>query len=298
MNKSQKAYLHPNMAIATLLPLSWGIAFICSCAIFSSVQNIADFSSGTKSILESLFGETKFAISGQLFMKADNYFHRGVGHKSETASLNDFFQRTTEKITPSLHEHLAKHDINEIFPWFKLATKINPHDVEVYLVAAFWLTVGSDRPDLALEILQEAQWENPFNYRISFEKARILLKMRKYDYAAKSLDEALAFWPEGSITPQDAQSDKVAMLIYRSAIYEKTGQLDKALEKLQEILEFKPDISYASDIKAYIQKIKEQNTSSGLAEKRIHDILSEENQKRAECKREHEHKDEHTHEHN
>jgi len=231
------------------------------------------------------------ALSGNLYMTADLYFHRGVGHTVNLAFRNDFFQRLKGSASPSLHTHLARYDVSEMMPWLRLATRLNPQDVETYLVTAFWLAKESGRPDLAIELLTEAQVENPFDYRIQLEKGRIHLKQKNYHAAADALDAAIAFWPSGFPDNRDTRFDRASALLYRAMIDELSGETDSAVARLSEIVQLFPE---RQEIRLRIDALRSGRQPSHLAAGVITDSLAFEDSERTTCHREDGHEQEGT----
>lgn len=141
------------------------------------------------------------------------------------------------------HLHTTGDAIKEIMPWLRLATSMDPHNVEAYLVMAFWLATGVERPDLAMQVLTEAQNNNPGNYRVLLEKGRLMLHKQDFTRAGQALDLALRQWPgpAGLIDEDQARLDRAEILTLRALLHEHAGELDVAASMLAKVLAIFPD---------------------------------------------------------
>jgi tetratricopeptide (TPR) repeat protein len=216
--------------LLVVILLCWGSCFVLACRLTSPEMESA---SEVDSVLGRLLGASRVALGQSLYLEADNYFHQGVKHTQKTA-FTDFFQRWDSIIAPQLHMHTAGTSIYELMPWFRFATEMDPHNVEAYLTAAYWLGNEGGRPDLAEKILMEGQQNNPRDYRILQEKGRLLLREHKDEPAAAALSLGLRLWPSGQ-DPKDEQTvlDLAQMLTLRGCIYAQTGDRQSALVLLQ-----------------------------------------------------------------
>ena len=85
-----------------------------------------------------------------------------------------FFRRWKAEIEPSIHVHPEGVEVSEIMPWLRVTTEMDPNNVEAYLTTAYWLEESIRRPDVAEAVLREAQWNNPKDYRVINERAKML----------------------------------------------------------------------------------------------------------------------------
>ncbi|MGQ9663594.1 MAG: tetratricopeptide repeat protein, partial [Kiritimatiellia bacterium] len=196
-----------------------GVSFTLSCLLVAAhpTQN----ESQGRSIAAALLGESRLALSGHFYEMADTYFHRGVGHVHEEAFSDGFFQKIHKQFSPREHVHVKGRQINEIMPWLKLAIRMDPHNVELYTVAAFWLATEGRRPDTALDVLRQALANNPYCYQAQLELGRIYLQMGKLSEAKRAFDAGLAFWEKAAKKESsDAHWDRAALLLYRALLHE------------------------------------------------------------------------------
>ena len=191
-----------------------------------------------------LFGESRHAVGGDFYEKADTYFHRGVEHFEARALTNDPVQRLWADIAPRRHVHLEGQRVDEIMPWLRLATAADPHNVDAYLVAAFWLGSAARNPKAAEQVLLEARRNNPGDYRIFLEEGRLRLRTRDWARARQVFQAALACWPKPA-PADDTQSllDKGEILTYLGLLDEAAGQIQDAIGAFRIVLALYPERS-------------------------------------------------------
>jgi tetratricopeptide (TPR) repeat protein len=142
-------------------------------------------------------------------------------------------------------------------PWLWLSIKMHPHNIETYLVTSFWLANAANQPDLALEVLQEAQLNNPYNYQVQIEKGRIYLKQGKLQEAKHAFDAALSFWNKTADQLNEYENmDRAEALLYRGLLAEHENDTDLAVRLYEEILKHFPT---RSGIKHRITAIENGN---------------------------------------
>ncbi len=230
------------VSAAMAAALAWICAFTLSCNLYAThleKETITDY--GGRSLIGTLLSEARFAVSGEFYAMADTYFHRGVEHIEKKALEDRFFSKLKEKISPRAHVHARGMGVKEIMPWLRLATITDPHNVEAYLVASFWLRTKVNRPDLALDILKEAQWNNPMNARVQFAKARAYISRKQLSDALSTLSAGLAFLEtKKTETGKQDKYLRSQLLSYRALLYEIKEQNSKAIKDYEEILDLFP----------------------------------------------------------
>lgn len=163
-------------------------------------------------------------------------------------------------------------------PWLRLAIRMDPHRAETYLVAAFWLSHEARRPNVALEILQEAQVAIPFNHEIQLEKGRLLLRQHRLDEATAAFEAGLAFWP-GAVDPQshEGRVDRASLLLYRSLLHEAAGRTEPAISDLAEIVKMFPE---RVSLQHRIEELRTGEGSTLSASRFWKQLISEEDEAR------------------
>ncbi|MBT3296954.1 MAG: hypothetical protein HN919_01600 [Verrucomicrobia bacterium] len=190
----------------------------------------------------ALLGESRLGLASYFHEMADLYFHCGVAHTRHEAIHDTWFQKRLTALRPSLHKHADRQAAREIVAWLRLAATMNPHDVEIVLLAAFWLHHEVGERELAQQMLKEAQVANPFDYEIQMERGRLYLYGGDVAAARARFDAALAFWPGARAPDNDtARHDQARLLLYRSLIHEVDGERREAIAGLREILLLFPE---------------------------------------------------------
>ncbi|MFH1477560.1 MAG: hypothetical protein ABIH24_08760 [Verrucomicrobiota bacterium] len=222
------------------MAVMWGVAFALCCRLTGlSADGLTPGAQADSMAIKAL-GASRVVAGNQLYANADRTFHRGVGVYRRRAFTSGFM-RLAQAIAPEGHVHLQSADVNEIVPWLYFATRADPHNVEAYSVAAFWLAGDGGRPDLAERVLCEARANNPKDYRVYLEKGRLALKMGALTEAARAFDAAGRLW-ERDPGPDKIQAllDRAEMLVYRGLLYEEGGDVPRALMCYRNILALLP----------------------------------------------------------
>lgn len=192
-------------------------------------------------MLDAFFGSTRKILGRQFYYEADVFFHQGVGYYKKKAFTNDIFQSISGKLSPHEHLHLTGQRVREIMPWLYFTLKADPYNLEAIGVTAFWLTTELNRPDLAEQILQEAQKDNPRSYSIRQEKGRLYIKTANHDRAAMEFDTGLRLARSAPEWTNDQfRIDMAEMLMYRGLLHETRGNTNQAIADYRDILQLFP----------------------------------------------------------
>ena len=270
----------------------WVAAFVLSCLL--STRTDASRTGPGGSMAAALVGDSRTALAHRFFQQADLYFHRGVEHEAETAFSDGIFQRAAERVDPTGHVHLEPDRIKEMMPWLSASLRMDPHNIENHLVTAFWLANKGGEPEIAQEILREAQVSNPRAYAIQIARGRIYLQQQQTEAAERCFSAALAFWP-GDDDPgdDDARHDKAEALLYRGLLYEVAGDLQAAIRCHREILDMFPS---RHGLRERLTRLERGETPINLADALWGRMLREHERTRAACAQEvegHDHDDDH-----
>lgn len=234
-------------------------------------------------LADLLLGESRQLLSRNFFTEADTYFHKGVEHKVTERILPGPFQRWKLEITPELHAHAEGEASAEILPWLKLAIRTDPHNVEAFLVAAFWADSGLNRPDLAVEILREAQQRNPADYRIPIERGRLAITSHQFDQAMPALNSALTLHARTPATPdrhRELRLDKATILTFLGFLHEIGGETFAAIGCFKEVLTLDPHRSSIKERLVYLESGSSppetaRHVLEGLMRRSVHDTCKE-----------------------
>ncbi len=165
--------------------------------------------------------------------------HKSSGFESKNPVVN-FYKKLSAATIPSGHFHRSGKESKEILPWIYLAIKIDPSNDELYRTIAYWLDKGLGRSDLSAHILDIAQQNIPYNSSIKLEQGVICLKENNQEAALQKFQAALRFMDMQSEKEQEPYL-KANILLEIAGIYEKQGEIPKALEKYEQIHQLFPE---------------------------------------------------------
>jgi tetratricopeptide (TPR) repeat protein len=98
--------------------------------------------------------------------------HDDHDEKEHEATMNylgqprDWIECFGRKFAITTHTHLAEGKQREILPWLRLSAELDPHRVQTYTVAGYWLRRTLGKPKEAEEFLREGLNANPSSYEI------------------------------------------------------------------------------------------------------------------------------------
>ncbi len=181
--------------------------FVPRAAWWNDVPRAADWNKGqsqSDNVFKLLFGEGRKLFANEFFVMADVYFHSGYypsifdrqdtdrdvadpahGKADDSNSTSDDFlgpppdwiAALERHFIPNRHTHLSAggpsghvkfSTTEEILPWLKLATDMNPQYIESYTVGAYWLR-RLHMPQQARDFLFEGLHNNPGNSELLFD---------------------------------------------------------------------------------------------------------------------------------
>lgn len=280
----------------SLAVISFLAFFSLSCRL--SVTKIStDIYTSEQSFVSRLLGSTRLLVGAHFIETADRYFHKGVGHRKEKALNEHPFRKLQQAITPETVQHVYGYDMRELVPWLWFAVEINPRNADAYLLAAYILSRHIGRPDIAHQIIQKGIWENPMEYRLLLEDAKVYLREGRTDEAFRRFHAALAFSDRsGVVATEDVKNDQSAILSYLGFLYEMTNDASSAIACYERILQMFPERTVW---KKRVDELRAGTTPSVLAKWLWRDTLRKHDDERAACRHgdhEHETGEEHAHE--
>lgn len=233
---------------ALLLALLFGSTAV-GMGCFLLNQSIAETSGGERAASLYILGPARALVSEGLYARADLYFHKGAP-PTQSEAFHGFYQKWKNAICPTLHAHAGGREIEEILPWLRLASQSDPHNIEIYLVATYWLSGECDRPDLAEQALMEAIEKNPERYELHLERGRILLGQDQYAEAQQALQTAYDLITQpNQPDPEQTAIDLPFILMSQSYLYEALGWRSGAMETAEEVLELGPNEHFSKRLR-------------------------------------------------
>ena len=229
------------------------------------------------SLLGVVMGDSRQLFANHFFTKADVYFHSGYypsifdqairgaphmtagtdatedsetgeghGHTEEAGFLgapHDWIERFSRNFYPSRHSHLEKPgEAREILPWLRIAADLDPHKVETYTVAAYWLRQHLNKVNEAEQFLREGWRANPDSYEILFELGRVFEENRHDHQRARNVWElALRKWDARAVRKGEQSDFMLEQILTRLAqLEEQEGNLEKAISYLERLKAVSP----------------------------------------------------------
>jgi tetratricopeptide (TPR) repeat protein len=176
----------------------------------------------------------------------------GHSHEGEQHCPKDFENKPLDWIDslsrsfyPSVHIHADQtpQGVKELLPWLKLSAAFDPHRVETYTVAAFWLRSYLGKVDEAEEFLRDGLRANPGNPEILFELGRIYRENRKDNVRARNILElALANWRARSRNEKEPDTFLLQQILAHLAYIERDEKnYAKAIEYFTELKKYSPN---------------------------------------------------------
>lgn len=238
--------------------------FVPRATWWNDVPRAADWNKRTlqsDNVFKLLFGEGRRLFANELFVMADVYFHSGYypsifdrqesGHdvampahgqaEDEDSTSDDFLGPPPDWIAalerhfvPNRHTHLSSggpsghmktSSVQEILPWLKLASDMNPQMIETYTVGAYWLR-RLHKPVQARDFLFEGLHNNPGNSELLFDLGWL------YNEDFHDANRARNVWIAG-LRCWEAQSADAKTNTQNQLIYEETAMNLAHLEENQ-----------------------------------------------------------------
>lgn len=204
-------------------------------------------------------------FANHFFIKADIYFHSGYypsifdqareaeekenhmaherqGREDRQEELGGFLGKPTDWIDRfgrnfrvTKHTHLHGEKVEEILPWLRLSADLDPHRVETYTVAAYWLRTSLGQVDDAEQFLREGMRANPDSFELPYDLGRLFYENRHDPVRAGNLWKlALRRWEADEGTKKDANYvpfDKI--IVHLGKAEEDQGHLAQAIKWLE-----------------------------------------------------------------
>jgi len=214
-----------------------------------------------KDILYKVLGETRKILSDSAYTKGDEYLHGGIiaKDKSKCEEIGHVleYQKDTHEhlheedgeatgisklnILPRLggiihiskHIHLHGEEEKELLPWFYYAVRLNPKNIDAYVIGGYWIGKRLNKPDEAIKFLEEGLTHNPDSWQIYTQLGEIYFIIKK-DYRQALADLQKSY---DLLTEENSDKyDKREVYTFMAASYERLGEIDKAIEFYRKIL--------------------------------------------------------------
>ncbi|RJP18010.1 MAG: hypothetical protein C4520_15095 [Candidatus Abyssobacteria bacterium SURF_5] len=256
----------------------------------------------------TLLGQFRINLGAYLWLKTIDYLHNGITYRPFTTTeraggmhehehdLGGFAQHqcggptlipSKEKdwrgVFGDLERNLqpyrpgpARHsDPQELIPWYRIQTIINPLDVDAYATCAFFLADFAREPEKALAFLKRGVENNPHSPVLYQSIGQLYFdKWKRYDEAIPYLQKAIAVGQE--IQDRDTKQEKAFgdAYLFLARAYREKRELDAALRIAEKGMTECPANNFIRIIHRVIKKEMKENAPSGIEER--HDTCEDE----------------------
>lgn len=185
-----------------------GVIALCGSVAFILAGMIVTGSGASDShesdILVRLFGGTAEIASQTAMDQADLYLHAGVGHTCDDCRhaeeeralplpLYAVVTRLHGETAPKEHKHVQGAEEKELLPWFIVAARLNPHNVEAWLDGTYWFYRTGETQE-AERFITEAIAHNPDDHRVYLERGILYHRLKRYPDAARDLETSIELY--------------------------------------------------------------------------------------------------------
>jgi tetratricopeptide (TPR) repeat protein len=219
--------------IRLVLALIFTCCFTLATVLEPRFEALRPQTSDSGGFMGALMGESRRLFATQSFVEADVYFHSGYyptmfdtkeaesnldvnvkeagtnnaalvngrRHEAEEAGEGflgpprDWVERFGRHFIPTEHTHLANAKVAEILPWLRLSADLDPHRIQTYVTASYWLRTTLNQPGEAEQFLREGLKANPGSFEILLELGYVLDRNKKDPRVARNVfGQALQEW--------------------------------------------------------------------------------------------------------
>jgi tetratricopeptide (TPR) repeat protein len=221
----------------------------------------------TDNVLASLLGDGRQTIADYLYVRSDIYFHSGyypsifdraraeeekdsdVSHPEETNAPpeagflgppQDWIDKFSRHFRPNRHTHLSGSQVAEMLPWMRLSADLDPHRIQTYIVASYFLRDYMKKPDLARDFLRTGLQANPNSPELRYQLGLVYFEnLNDLPHAKNVWLGALRSWDEVELpkplrtpTGEGERDTKLHSKIFDSLASEElqAGRTNQAIE--------------------------------------------------------------------
>ncbi|RJP69352.1 MAG: tetratricopeptide repeat protein [Candidatus Abyssobacteria bacterium SURF_17] len=216
----------------------------------------------------TLLGQFRTNLDAYLWLKTIDYLHNGIAYRPYTTVERTKGMREHEHDIGGFAKHPcggptlippkekdwrgvfgelernlqpyrpgpARHsDPQELIPWYRIQTMINPLDVNAYATCAFFLTDFAKEPEKALAFLEEGIEKNPHSPVLHQAIGQLYFdKWKRYDQAIPCFQKAIAAGKEIQVRDEAQEKAFGDAYLFLARAYRERGELDAALRTAKE----------------------------------------------------------------
>lgn len=221
--------MNPGKTLWALLIVLFLLCFNLGALLIPRFQAVENARHQSDNFFNLLLGDSSRIFANNFFTKADAYYHSGyyptifdnkqafeTPHIAEdtgaVASHNqgeetsfmgpprDWLDAFGRRFIPNRHTHLDEggptddlsnsSQVREILPWLELSSKLDPKNINTYLVMAYWLRSKLNKVSEAEQVLREGLRYNHGDPHLLFELGRIYYENYEKPAEARSIWQA------------------------------------------------------------------------------------------------------------
>lgn len=248
-------------------------------------------------VLQVLLGDSRRLFADQLLEQADVSFHsgfypsifderqapKGTGHMTSTEGTpeaeaheqkmqfmgppKDWIERFGRHFMVTEHTHLQGGNEREILPWLRLSADLDPHRIDTYTVASYWLRTSLGKVNEAEQFLREGLRNNAGSYELWYELGLLYQENRHNpDKARNAWELALRYWQQTEAGKKEP--DRIALeniVIHLAALEEREGNLSRAIAYFKMALKTSPNPEVVrQQIQELEQKLAANSSTNSL----------------------------------
>ena len=171
----------------------------------------------------------------------DAHLHDHHGEEEHEKAMSflgppgNWLERFGRKFAITSHTHLANGKEREILPWLRLSAELDPHRVETYTVAAYWLRRELGKIKEAQDFLRQGLDANPSSYELLLDLGRLYYENYNDATRARNLwTAALRRWMEQEGSKSEPDLAALGQITVRLArLQESQGHYAEAIQLLE-----------------------------------------------------------------
>ncbi|MCS7091623.1 MAG: hypothetical protein RMN51_13425 [Verrucomicrobiota bacterium] len=181
------------------------------------------------------------ADTGSCKSGCEHHDHEASHESGFLGPPRDWIDRLGRHFRVTQHTHLEDGvSESEILPWLRVAMELDPHQVEVYTTAAYWLGRRLGKVNQAEAVLRRGLRSNPDSEEILLELGRLAWEHRRDAERARHLwNAAERVWQRKYLSVNATNRVTLArMLALRAQMEETLGHTEEAIRywsRLQEV---------------------------------------------------------------
>lgn len=242
----------------------------------------------------TLLGQFRTNLNAYLWLKTVDYLHNGIAYRPySTKERAEGMQEHTHDIggyakhqcggptlIPAKEEDWravfgdlerniqpyrpgpARHsDPQELIPWYRVQTIINPHDVNAYATCAFFLGDFARRPERALDVLKSGIENNPDSPVLHQATGQLYFeKWNDYDSAIPYLQKAIVLGNDVEAPDEKQEKALEDAYLFSARAFREKGDLEAAIETARQGMQRCPESALIRAIYRICNKELEQNS--------------------------------------